>query len=95
MGNRARFAPISLGDRDEDQCTKCFKRKSPEIIPGTVSSETAIKTGADEMIVAIITRELTESFGLRAGWEVQICFEIVRRNKKAGACAGFFILVAN
>jgi molybdopterin-binding protein len=92
MGNRARFAPNSLGDRDEDQCTKCFKRKSPEIIPGTVSSEAAIKTGADEMIVAIITRELTESFGLRAGWGVQICFEIVRRNKKSRRLRRLFYL---
>jgi len=60
-----------------------------------VNYEVVIKIGAGETIVVVTPQKLVESPGLRAGWGVQICFEIVRRNKKAGACAGFFILVAN
>jgi molybdopterin-binding protein len=86
---------IFLGDRDEDQGTKYFKRKSPEIIPGAVNCEVVIKIDAGETFVAVITQELVESPGLRAGRQPQICFEIVWRNKKAGACAGFVVLATN
>jgi len=82
---------IFLGDRDEDQGTKYFKRKSPEIIPGAVNYEVVIKIGAGETIVVVTLQELVESPGLRAGWELKI----VRRNKKAGACAGFVVLATN